>query len=125
LFIQAVQEALSTLNQLLGNMSKSAVVQSQNTFSKIFLQAFDLRKTAGFDIEDINKLDERCFKVVVQMVFKLNDTAFRPMFSKFLQWASSDGDLSRMRTFYGFLDVLIESLSVSSVFSTWFCDSPL
>jgi len=96
-------------------MSKSAVVQSQSTFSKIFLQAFDLRKTASFDIEDINKLDEQCFKVVVQMVFKLNDTAFRPMFSKFLQWASNDKDLLRMRTFYGFLDVLIESLSVSII----------
>ena len=51
------------------------------------------------------------------MIYKLNDTTFRPVFTKLLEWATAglskkdaQGNLARLTTFYKFLQVFFGTL---------------
>lgn len=62
--------------------------------SNIFLSAFDLRRVdhsrgegSRHSVRNLNRIEDTVNAVALRMVYKLNDAAFRPIFSSLMEWA--------------------------------------
>lgn len=102
---------------------------------RVLRNAFDIRRTQAarlsdtqFDVDDIDEAEALVNDVTIRMIYKLNDTIFRPLFIELTDWAfrgigKSDktGRLARMTTFYKFLETFFGTLKVSVV---TFCKDP-
>ena len=123
---QAVSEHLHILRQAIEMQPKSMIVkQSQNLLS-IFLKAFDLRriqcsprKEDSYDDSEIDQVEHTINEVVIKMIYKLNDSTFRPLFANILEWANNSatkkdrqGKLYRQITWYTFLHHFFDTLQV-------------
>lgn len=122
----AVTEVLQTLNLAVEKNPKSVVAKNVGVLSKIVFKAFDLRReqvaigdSAGFDADDLDEAESALNDVTIKMIYKLNDSTFRPLFIKFVEWATTgapkkdeQGQLSRLTTFYKFLQVFFGTLQV-------------
>lgn len=124
----ATNEVLEVLSLAVEKNPKSAVVKNVTILSQILFNAFDLRRRAGgltaddkFDA-DSSELDEAealSNDVMIKMIYKLNDSTFRPLFMKFVDWATTGApkdersQLARLTTFYKFLQVFFSTLQVS------------
>ncbi|KAF8439525.1 armadillo-type protein [Terfezia claveryi] len=124
----AVKEHLTTLKSLLSTANKSQVQKMHPLLAGFFLQAFDIRKQVfgksqkiDIDEAEVDEIEELCLAIGLQMVMKLNDTIFKPMFLKFSDWAADEfklevdtGDrdvlFQRSITFYNWLTLLSENL---------------
>lgn len=113
----AVDEILSTVEKIIGGATKSTVQKMHTSLLQLLLLAFDIRRTSNFDDEDIEHLEERTLKVALQMVYKLNDTVFKPMFLRMLEWAAEDlresdpeGRCKRLSVFWDLLTMLCNNL---------------
>ncbi|RPB23217.1 hypothetical protein L211DRAFT_809362 [Terfezia boudieri ATCC MYA-4762] len=124
----AVKEHLTTLKSLLSTANKSQVQKMHPLLAGFFLQAFDIRKQVfekkqEVDIgeAEVDEIEELCLTTGLQMVMKLNDTIFKPMFLKFSDWAADEfkleadtGDrdvlFQRSITFYNWFTLLSENL---------------
>jgi len=127
----AVKEHLATLTSLLSTANKSQVQKMHPLLAGFFLEAFDVRKQVfekkeGVDIneDEMDEIEGLCLTTGLQMVMKLNDTTFKPMFLKFSDWAAgefkvgvdtNDRDVlfQRSITFYNWLNLLSGNLKVS------------
>lgn len=91
--------------------------------SSVFLNAFDLRRQwslsldGKFSAESVSEIESIANQVALKMVYKFNDTAFRPIFIKLMEWASSGlskkdkmGRIFRLQSTYSFLAVFFNSL---------------
>lgn len=90
--------------------------------------AFDLRRTqlcprgsGSYEDEEIEEVEESVNDVTIKMIYKLNDTTFRPLFAKLTEWATIGlpekdalGRAMRLTTFYKFLNTFFGTLKVSS-----------
>lgn len=106
---------------------KSSIVKNVPILVKLLRNAFDLRRTqlsdaedAAFDMDDIEEAENLVSDVTIRMIYKLNDTIFRPLFIELTDWAFKDigqkdtaGSLARTTTFYRFLDTFFGTLKVS------------
>ena len=124
----ATNEALQVLSLAVEKNSKSAIVKNVHILSQILFKAFDLRreqtapgKSSAFEVIDINQAEAALNDVTIKMIYKLNDSTFRPLFIKFVEWATTgvtkkdeQGRLSRLTTFYNFLEVFFGTLQVCS-----------
>jgi len=126
----AVKEHLATLKSLLSMANKSQVQKMHPLLAGFFLQAFDIRKQVfekkqemDIDGAEVDEIEGLCLATGLQMVMKLNDTIFKPMFLKFSDWAADEfkaevgmGDrdvlFQRSITFHNWLNLLSESLKV-------------
>ncbi|KAF8477353.1 hypothetical protein BDZ91DRAFT_688639 [Kalaharituber pfeilii] len=124
----AAREHLATVKSLLSTANKSQIQKMTPLLTSFFLQAFDLRKQVyekktgvNIDEEELEEIEELSLRTALQMVLKLNDTIFKPMFVKFSDWAADDyrdseeeGDkdamVQRSITFYSWLNMLSENL---------------
>lgn len=113
----AVDEILAAVEKILDGATKSTVQKMHSSLLHFLLLAFDIRRTSNFDDEDIEHLEERSLKVALQMVYKLNDTIFKPMFLRMLEWAAEDlresdpeGRDKRLTVFWGLLTMLCDNL---------------
>ncbi|KAF8425871.1 armadillo-type protein [Tirmania nivea] len=124
----AVKEHLATLKSLLSTANKSQVQKMHPLLTGFFLQAFDIRKQVlekkqevDIDESEVDEIEELCLTTALQMVMKLNDTIFKPMFLKFSDWAAdefkvevdmADRDVLFQRSiiFYNWLNLLSENL---------------
>lgn len=125
----AASEVLQTLNLAVEKNPKSVVAKNVGVLSKILFKAFDLRReqtaigdSADFDAEDLDEIESALNDVTIKMIYKLNDSTFRPLFIKFVEWATTgvsqkdqQGQLSRLTTFYKFLQVFFGTLQVWSI----------
>ena len=127
----AVKEHLATLKSLLSMANKSQVQKMHALLAGFFLQAFDIRKQVlekkqevDIDEGEVDEIEGLCLATGLQMVMKLNDTIFKPMFLKFSDWAADElkvepdtGDtdvlFQRSIAFYNWLSLLSENLKVS------------
>ncbi|KAK6353013.1 snoRNA-binding rRNA-processing protein utp10 [Orbilia brochopaga] len=109
-------------------VAKADVSALQDGLFKIFLQAFDMRNLDlsshtdtdsddGDDEDDDEELEQvegMMFAALLQLVFKMNDKAFRPFFTRLVKLAGQAADdtarLHRQHTFYGFLNAFLERL---------------
>lgn len=113
----AIDEILSTVEKIIDRATKSTVQKMHTALLQFLLLAFDIRRTSNFDDEDIKHLEERTLKVALQMVYKLNDTVFKPMFLRMLEWAAEDlrecdpeGRCKRLSVFWDLLTMLCDNL---------------
>ncbi|KAI5922209.1 armadillo-type protein [Camillea tinctor] len=112
----ATREYLNILGIAIDKHSKADISKNITILSAIFLNAFDTRRVQhlkGDDGEDIIKhlprVEEIINDVALRMVYKLNDAAFRPIFSQLMDWTSAlptkdtVGRSMRLVSVYGFL----------------------
>lgn len=112
---------------------KSLVTKNSSTLANIFQNAFDLRRqwTAAGDehsIASIAEIENDVNQVAIKMIYKFNDSTFRPMFANLLEWASSTNGNSdrilRLQSIYGFLIVFFESLkSIVTSYATYLLEN--
>ncbi|KAL8715540.1 MAG: hypothetical protein Q9220_000876 [cf. Caloplaca sp. 1 TL-2023] len=117
---EALKEHLHILESLIGRWSKPAVGRHSETFARLFTKAFDLRRIQfsprtedSYNDDEVEMVEEVTNDVAIAMIYKLNDTLFRPIFAEFVDWAASSSVTSRLyrqTTLYGFLLKFFESL---------------
>jgi U3 small nucleolar RNA-associated protein 10 len=101
--------------------------------SSIFLNAFDLRRQWSLSSEDdlpiesIDEIENSVNSVALKMIYKFNDSTFRPIFGKLIEWASSGlpkkdrtGRILRLQSVYAFLALFFDSLkSIVTSYATY------
>lgn len=107
---------------------KSVIFQHSETLGGIFLKMFDLRRIQlspltgyNYDMVEIKMVEDAVNESAISMVYKLNDTTFRPIFSRMMEWAiipASKKDvkatINRKTTWYTFLLRFFDTLKVCS-----------
>jgi len=117
---------------------KSVISKNLAPLSAITQSALDLRRTE--DARDdtgrraahkMAALEEAANVAILKMIYKLNDAAFRPVFSQLLEWSvsktsgvDSRGRTLRQASVYGFLLVFFDRLkSIVTSYATYVIDS--
>jgi U3 small nucleolar RNA-associated protein 10 len=113
------------------------VTKHSTLLSSIFLNAFDLRRQWSLSpdddlpIESINEIEGTVNSVAIKMIYKFNDSTFRPIFSKLVEWASSGlpkkdktGRILRLQSIYAFLAVFFDNLkSIVTSYATYLLEN--
>ncbi|KAL3472148.1 hypothetical protein BJX99DRAFT_10862 [Aspergillus californicus] len=118
----ATREVLEAVSLSIEKHPKSATMKNLAVLSSILFRVFDLRReqlalsNSSFKISDLEEMEDLINGVMIKMIYKLNDTTFRPIFTKLVEWATSlhkkdtKGTLARLTTFYRFLQVFFGTL---------------
>lgn len=128
---QAAREALEVISTAIEKHPKSSTVKNVDVLFSLLNNAFDLRRmqscprtSDSYEEEEIEELENLVNNVTIKMIYKLNDTTFRPLFAKLTEWATSGlpekdaiGKAMRLTTFYKFLNVFFATLKVSNCIS--------
>lgn len=107
---------------------KSATAKNVPILAKLLEKALDIRRTqlsqptkSSYGEDDVNDIESQVNDMAIKMIYKLNDTVFRPLFVQLTDWATgglpkSDGSgrLLRLTTFYKFLGAFFGTLKVST-----------
>lgn len=112
---RASEEFVTLLGLSIDKQPKSVVTKYSSLILDIFLQVLDIRASRG---DDIGEVEKEGYDAFIRMVYKLNDTRLRPLFSKTLEWATAttgpkDHAISRQIAWFGLLQVFFSSLKVS------------
>ncbi|KAE8147488.1 U3 small nucleolar RNA-associated protein 10 [Aspergillus avenaceus] len=121
---EATKETLELVSLAVEKHPKSSTMKNLDVLSNILFKAFDLRRgqialgsEATFDLSDVDDMEEIINDLTIKMIYKLNDSTFRPIFAKLLEWATTgltkkdtQGTLARLTTFYKFLQVFFGTL---------------
>ena len=104
--------------------------------AKIFQNAFDLRRQWStkpewkdtFDSETIDQTEAMVNEVAIKMIYKFNDSTFRPIFSDLVEWGSSISNTSdrtmRLQSIYSFMVVFFDNLkSIVTSYATYLLDN--
>ena len=104
--------------------SKSVIVKQSQQLVDLFLQVLDLRRTQSFLSEDARFTEEQMDTIsqksngaIISMIYKLNDTTFRPLFGQISDWATSsvtkkEGRIFRKISWYSLLQAFFGTLKV-------------
>ena len=93
---------------------------------KFFLLAFDIRRQNHFDDAVTDELENATISVFLDLVMKLNETLFKPLFLKVVDWAlielaeakADEGYEKRVIFFYKLVDSLLGRLK--SIFAPYY-----
>lgn len=116
---------------------KSIIIKHAQILSAIFLNAFDLRRewsensAIDITIADAVKIDDLTNGIAIEMVYKFNDSTFRPIFASMMTWAASSlpkkdkrGRILRLQSIYSFGVVFFGNLgSIVTSYATYILDS--
>lgn len=129
--VQAIREFIEVLGLGIDKHSKASIGKNVSALSAVFIGAFDLRRVEHAK-EDANmakvaELEEAIYEVALKMVYKLNDAAFRPVFSQLVDWACSGlpksdtlGAIYRQQSVFGFLYKFFDNLkSIVTSYSSY------
>lgn len=130
---QAIGEFVEILGLGIDKHSKAEIAKNVSSLSAIFLGAFDLRRlehAKSHNVNELAALEVLINDVALKMVYKLNDAAFRPIFSQIVEWSSSGlpksdklGIILRQQSIYGFLDTFFDNLkSIVTSYATYVVD---
>ncbi|KAF7728274.1 HEAT repeat-containing protein 1 [Apophysomyces ossiformis] len=120
----------SVVSQAIRAMSRDVVTAHYKPLFKFFLGAFDMRREHDgvFAEDDLQEMEEAIVSSFLDLVMKLNETLFKPLFLKVVDWATMelavDGETfseeakKRVLFFYKLLDALLEKLK--SIFTPYF-----
>lgn len=116
-------EYLQILGMALDKHSKSIVARNVSSLSTIFLRVMDLRRmvasgdASSLTSSEVEEIEGKVSEDALKMIYKLNDAAFRPIFSKLMEWTWSGlpkndttGRTLRLLAVYGFLDTFFDNL---------------
>ncbi|KAK7749227.1 snoRNA-binding rRNA-processing protein utp10 [Diatrype stigma] len=134
----ATREYLDTLGLAIDKHKKNVVEKNVNTLSAIFLNMFDLRRQerlkadagGGEAMKNINRIEELVNGAALRMIYKLNDAAFRPIFIRLMEWASTGlpkkdatGRTLRQLSVFGFLLSFFDALkSIVTGYASYMTD---
>ncbi|RAL59484.1 hypothetical protein DID88_006599 [Monilinia fructigena] len=133
----AIREQLEMLSMSIKAQPKSVVTKHSAILAKIFQNAFDLRRQLSnrenYDQDDvtISTIEVQVNEVALEMIFKFNDSTFRPIFANLVEWASSSlpkkdksGRNLRLQSVYGFMAVFFGNLkSIVTSYATYLLDN--
>lgn len=131
---QAIAEFVEILGLGIDKHSKASVAKNVSSLSAIFLGAFDLHRLehakSPVNGNDLAELEASINDVALKMVYKLNDGAFRPIFSHFVEWSSSGlpksdvlGTTLRQQSVCSFLHTFFDNLkSIVTSYATYVVD---
>jgi U3 small nucleolar RNA-associated protein 10 len=135
--LQALNEYLDVLGWTLDKHSKATISKNIPALTTTFMAALDLRSHAqykqvtGSQAEQLKSVEDKVNDVVLKMIYKLNDAAFRPIFSQLMEWSAtgpSKADraaaIFRQQSVYGFLFAFFDGLkSIVTSYATYIVDS--
>ncbi|KAI0052438.1 hypothetical protein FA95DRAFT_1483564 [Auriscalpium vulgare] len=84
------------LKRTLRAAPRPSVLESLHPTFKLLLEGLDLRSRSLVDIDQVERTAIAAF---LELVTKLNETAFRPLFRKLFDWAFADASTARTITF--------------------------
>ncbi|KFX95934.1 hypothetical protein V490_03613 [Pseudogymnoascus sp. VKM F-3557] len=134
----AIREYLDILSTAIDKHTKATVTKHSPILSTIFLSAFDLRRqwtisSADISEDEITEIENLVNSVAIKMIYKFNDSTFRPIFANLLEWASTglpkkdtEGRLLRLRSIYSFTTLFFTHLkSIVTSYTTYLLPSAL
>ncbi|KAI0476901.1 armadillo-type protein [Xylaria cf. heliscus] len=133
----ATREYLNILGIAIDKHSKTDISKNITVLSSIFLNALDLRRQlhSHNDVDSefvrhIGQVEEIVNDVALRMVYKLNDAAFRPIFSQLMEWSTAVpkketvGRNLRLLSVYNFLSAFFGNLkSIVTSYATYVVES--
>ncbi|KAI0389253.1 armadillo-type protein [Xylariaceae sp. FL0594] len=133
----AMREYLNILGIAIDKHSKNDISKNATVLSSILLKALDLRRTLHSKeevdnefIRHASQVEDVVNDVALAMVYKLNDAAFRPIFSQLMEWANAvpkkeaAGKTMRLLSVYGFLSAFFGNLkSIVTNYATYVVES--
>ncbi|KAI6091138.1 hypothetical protein F4821DRAFT_212281 [Hypoxylon rubiginosum] len=133
----ATREYVDILGIAIDKHSKADISKNITALSAIFVYCFDLRRVvcsksdASEDfVRQMSRIEESVNSVALKMIYKLNDAAFRPVFSQLMEWAvavpkkDATGRNLRLLSIYGFLLTFFGSLkSIITSYASYIVDS--
>ena len=120
------------------NHSKSVIAKNLETLYTIFLDVFDFRRcefakeltTNNLATSSIDEIEQAANEVALRMVYKLNDTTFRPVFEGLMKWSMAlretdrSGSVRRLRSVFGFCFAFFSQLkSVVTSYAEYVVDN--
>ncbi len=120
---KAVEEHLLVLRSSIYQRPKSFISKHSSSLTCFFLKAFDLRRIQfsprtedSYRDSEVGEVEEAVNETAMAMIYKLNDTAFRPLFMRMMEWSTAlkDGKkgLQRKITWWTFLGKFFGTLKV-------------
>lgn len=113
---------------LLDIFVRSLRAVSATTFGDVYKQAFallvsifDTRRSAALPAEDAQAIENTAISAYMQMVLKLNEGTFRPLFLRLFDWAvvdlvnDPDGAMHRKITLFRIMDRMLSQLKTIAV----------
>ncbi|KAI4255282.1 MAG: hypothetical protein LQ352_002655 [Teloschistes flavicans] len=110
---EALKEHLQILEILIARLTKSAVSLHADAFTKLLIKAFDLRRVQycprskdSYEESEVIGVEAASNHVAVSLIYKMNDTIFRPIFMRLVEWAASSSPAvktQRRTALYNFL----------------------
>ena len=93
--IRAVEANIGTLITAIERHSKSTVVKNAGYISEYLLQALEFRRVQltmrtedSFSDEEVMRVEDAISHAATKIIYKLNDTTLRPIFSGLIDWAT-------------------------------------
>jgi U3 small nucleolar RNA-associated protein 10 len=135
---QAVTEYLRILGMALDKHSKAVVAKNVASLSTILLSALDLRRMVvsgqvktSISLSELDEVETKTNDDALKMIYKLNDAAFRPIFSRLMEWAwtglpknDSAARTLRLYAVYGFLNTFFDNLkSIVTSYASYIVES--
>ena len=124
----AMKEHIELLDMAVERQTKAVVVKHAQVLECLLLRVLDLRRLIvvegldGFDTDDVSAVEVRANEVAIKVILKMNDTTFRPIFTKVVERAggrqSTKDERARMlrlASLYAFLYTFFDTLKVSTV----------
>lgn len=139
---KAIDEYLQILDAAIDKHPKATIAKNIDPLSAIFQSILDLRREEQVK-ESVNgsasatallrlvELEGKVNEVALKLIYKLNDAAFRPVFSQIMEWSAAKlpgqdvlGRTLRQQSVYGFLLVFFDNLkSIVTSYASYVLDS--
>ncbi|KAF3899628.1 SnoRNA-binding rRNA-processing protein utp10 [Trichophyton interdigitale] len=135
---KAAKETLEVVKLSIEKHSKSDTIKNVPALSKLLWKVFDFRRAQlnlpasdRFEGHQVDDIESSINDLTIKMIYKLNDTIFRPLFTQLTEWATGELDKSdlpgrqaRLTTFYKFLETFFGTLkSIVTGYSSYIIEN--
>ncbi|KAJ3191780.1 HEAT repeat-containing protein 1 [Irineochytrium annulatum] len=88
----AMLELFEIASMMISHLDKVELARHHGELADFFLSSFDYRRACAgrVDGRDLDKVDGGASSAFTQMVLRLNETLFRPIFFRLVNWATND-----------------------------------
>ncbi|KAI5796993.1 armadillo-type protein [Pyronema domesticum] len=85
---EPVQDLVDTVSNSITLATKATVQKCSSAILQFFLSALDIRREP--ELEEVDELENQILKVFLATVYKLNDSIFKPIFLRLVEWGTED-----------------------------------
>ncbi|KAH7038159.1 U3 small nucleolar RNA-associated protein [Microdochium trichocladiopsis] len=131
----AVREYLEILGLAIDKNTKGSIEKNASLLLSIIMDALDLRRIeyekGDSGMKNVARIEAIVNEVSLKMIYKLNDAAFRPIFTQLMDWATTSlpkknavGRQLRLLSVFGFLHHFFDNLkSIVTSYGTYVVDA--